>query len=40
MINLLIETGVCDITDVKLAAQRKREKLRQWSGIFKGDNNE
>jgi NTP pyrophosphatase (non-canonical NTP hydrolase) len=37
MISLLMETGVCDVTDVKLAA---REKLRQWSGIFKGDNNE
>lgn len=36
MISLLIETGVCDISDVKSAAQRKREKLRKWSTIFKG----
>ena len=40
MISLLMETGVCDIADVKMAAQRKRDKLRQWSTIFKGDTNE
>ena len=34
MINLLIETGVCDMVSVLEASKRKREKLKQWSTIF------
>ena len=37
MINLLIEMGVCDTFEVSIAAKRKREKLRRWSGIFNGE---
>ena len=35
MINLLVETGVCDTVSVLEAARRKRSKLEQWSNIFK-----
>lgn len=35
MINLLVEYGVCDMSEVKLAADKKRGKLEQWSTIFK-----
>ena len=35
MIDLLVERGVCDMVEVKRAAERKRQKLTQWSTIFK-----
>jgi NTP pyrophosphatase (non-canonical NTP hydrolase) len=35
MIDLLVENGVCDMVSVLEASKRKRDKLKQWSTIFK-----
>jgi len=35
MLTLIMEMGIVDPTDVKLASSKKRNKLKQWSTIFK-----
>ena len=35
MIDLLIDQGIVSSDRLDLAKQRKKEKLKQWSGIFK-----
>ena len=35
MIDLLVEQDIISSTNLELAKQRKKEKLKQWSGIFK-----
>jgi NTP pyrophosphatase (non-canonical NTP hydrolase) len=34
MIELMIETGVVDGDNIKLASTRKKIKLKQWSNIY------
>ena len=34
MINLLSEFGIVNETNIKLAQDRKRKKLHEWSNIF------
>jgi NTP pyrophosphatase (non-canonical NTP hydrolase) len=35
MIDILIDQGIVDTNNLEIAKQRKKEKLTQWSGIFK-----
>jgi NTP pyrophosphatase (non-canonical NTP hydrolase) len=35
MIDLLVQQDIISSTNLELAKQRKIEKLKQWSGIFK-----
>lgn len=35
MIDILIDQGIIDGSNLELAKQNKKEKLKQWSGIFK-----
>jgi len=35
LLDILVEQGVVSRSDVFLARDRKREKLKQWSNIFK-----
>lgn len=34
MIELMIETGIVDESNVKLASSRKKIKLKEWSNIY------
>ena len=38
MLNLLVEFGVLDLVAVAEAGHRKRNKLQQWSNIFKEED--
>lgn len=40
MIDLLVEVGVLDLVSVAEAGRRKRQKLMQWSNIFKDQAND
>jgi NTP pyrophosphatase (non-canonical NTP hydrolase) len=35
MVDLLVEQGIISSANLELAKHRKKEKLKQWSGIFK-----
>jgi hypothetical protein len=35
MVDILVEQGVIDRAELILAKERKREKLKRWSNIFK-----
>lgn len=35
MVDILIDQGIISDANLELAKQRKKEKLKQWSGIFK-----
>lgn len=35
MVDILIDQGIISSNNLELAKQRKKEKLKQWSGIFK-----
>lgn len=38
MIGLIMETGLLDENAVERAALQKRNKLQQWSNVFKDEN--
>jgi len=38
MIDILVEQGVLDATNVRQARSYKREKLKEWSSIFDATN--
>jgi hypothetical protein len=35
MVDLLVEQGIISSANLELAKHCKKEKLKQWSGIFK-----
>jgi NTP pyrophosphatase (non-canonical NTP hydrolase) len=38
MVDILVEQGVLDATNVRQARSYKREKLKEWSSIFDATN--
>jgi len=38
MVEILQELDIVSFTNIELAAEAKREKLKKWSNIFKNDN--